>query len=110
MIAVTDEMKAAFRTAQEQRAAELVAEGAPIGAHDILDRGLAAVLAIVERDWNMQPNPNARPPRLVVGVAYCGACAQVEGDPHAKWCERIDGQGRRTTGSSAPNTQEKATE
>jgi hypothetical protein len=29
--------------------------------------------------------------RIVAGVAYCGACSQVEGDPHAKWCERIDG-------------------
>lgn len=52
MIEPTDEMKAAFRAAQSQRAEELVAEGALLGAHapDILDRGLAAVLAIVERD------------------------------------------------------------
>ncbi len=57
MIEVTDEMKAAFRAAQGQRAAELVSEGAPLGAHDILDRGLAAVLALVERDWNVQPRP-----------------------------------------------------
>lgn len=49
MIEPTDEMKVAFRAAQEQRAAELVAEGAPLGAHDILDRGLAAVLPIAER-------------------------------------------------------------
>ena len=48
----TDEMKAAFREAQERRAAELVAEDAPLGGHDILDRGLSAVLAIVERDRN----------------------------------------------------------
>ncbi len=54
MIEPTDEMKAAFRAAQEQRAAELVAEGAPLGAHDILDRGLAAVLAIVARDRCME--------------------------------------------------------
>lgn len=51
IIEPTDEMKAAFRAAQEARAAELVAQGAPLGAHDILDRGLAAVLAIVERDY-----------------------------------------------------------
>lgn len=50
MIEPTEEMKAAFRAAQEKRAGELVAEGAPLGGHDILDRGLAAVLAIVERD------------------------------------------------------------
>lgn len=48
MIRVTDEMKAAFRAAQERRASELVAEGAPLGGHDILDQGLAAVLAIVD--------------------------------------------------------------
>lgn len=50
MIRVTDEMRVAFRAAQERRATELVAAGAPLGAHDILDQGLAAVLAIVERD------------------------------------------------------------
>lgn len=50
MIKLTEEMKVAFRAAQEKRAAELVAEGAPLGAHDILDHGLTAVLAIVERE------------------------------------------------------------
>lgn len=64
MIEPTDEMKRAFREAQEARAAELVSEGAPIGAHDILDRGLAAVLAIVERD---QPTAKAAP-----GEDTCG--------------------------------------
>lgn len=55
MIEPTDEMKAAFRAAQERRAEELVAEGAPLGGHDILDRGLAAVLTLVERDHCMEP-------------------------------------------------------
>jgi hypothetical protein len=50
-IRVTDEMKAAFRAAGHRRAAELVAEGAPLGGHDILDQEIAAVLAIVERDY-----------------------------------------------------------
>lgn len=54
MIEPTDEMKRAFREAQERRANELVAEGAPLGAHDILDQGLAAVLAIVERDYEVR--------------------------------------------------------
>ena len=36
--------------------------------------------------------------RVVAGVAYCGACSQVEGDPHAKWCERIDGRGEANRG------------
>lgn len=57
MIEVTDEMKAAFRAAQEQRAAELVAEGAPLGGHDILDRGLAAVLALYERGPDFPGEP-----------------------------------------------------
>lgn len=55
MIEVTKQMKAAFRAALDQRAAELVAENAPLGAHDILDRGLAAVLAAVERDNRVVP-------------------------------------------------------
>lgn len=59
MIEPTGEMKAAFRVAQEQRAAELVAEGAPLGGHDILDRGLAAVLALVERDYDIRPRHTA---------------------------------------------------
>lgn len=50
-IKVTVEMKEAFRRAQAKRANELVAENASLGAHDILDRGLAAVLEIVERDF-----------------------------------------------------------
>lgn len=53
MIEPTDKMKQAFRAAQEQRAKELVDQGAPLGAHDILDRGLSAVLAIVERDYGI---------------------------------------------------------
>jgi hypothetical protein len=55
VIEPTEEMKRAFREAQARRAEELVAEGALLGAHDILDRGLAAVLAIVERDHCMEP-------------------------------------------------------
>jgi hypothetical protein len=54
VIEPTDEMKAVFRAAQQQRAEELAAENAPLGAHDILDRGLAAVLAIVERDYDVR--------------------------------------------------------
>jgi hypothetical protein len=52
VIKPTDEMKAAFRDAQRRRAEQLVDQGALLGAHDtdILDHGLAAVLAIVERD------------------------------------------------------------
>lgn len=75
MIEPTDEMKAAFHAAQEQRAAELVAEGAPLGAHDILDRGLAAVLTLIERDYN-------------VYRAWCGVpCPE---DPEER-CELIRG-------------------
>lgn len=53
MIEVTDEMLAAF--AEQQR------EPIPVRERpERLRAGLAAVLAIVERDWNMQPNPNVR--------------------------------------------------
>jgi hypothetical protein len=63
VIELTDEMKRAFREAQNRRAEELVAEGAPLGGHDILDRGLAAVLAIVERDYEIVPDrPRVRIP------------------------------------------------
>jgi hypothetical protein len=41
----------------------------------------------------VQVRPDKAVRRIVTGVVYCGACAQVEGDPHAKWCERIDGWG-----------------
>lgn len=56
MIKPTDEMKAAFRDAQRRRAEQLVDQGALLGAHDtdILDHGLAAVLALVERDVREQ--------------------------------------------------------
>lgn len=50
----TAEMRAAFRAAQECRAEELVAQGAPLGVHDILDRGLDAVFEIVERDYELR--------------------------------------------------------
>ncbi len=87
MIEPTDEMKAAFRAAQERRAAELVAEGAPLGGHDILDRGLAAVLAIVARDRCMQArghvyHPQARsrawpPGRGGSHPHYCVSCSET---------------------------------
>lgn len=32
------------------------------------------------------------PPRIVTGVGACGACGQVEREPHVKWCKRIDGR------------------
>lgn len=57
MIEITEEMKAAFRAAQEQRSKELVAAGAPLGGHDMLNRGLAAVFALVERDYQIKPRP-----------------------------------------------------
>ena len=53
VIEPTEEMKTAFRAAQERRARELVAADAPLGGHDILDHGLAAVLAIIERDYEI---------------------------------------------------------
>jgi hypothetical protein len=74
VIELTDEMKAAFRAAQEQRAAELVAEGAPLGGHDILDRGLAAVLAIVARDRCMERRGHGYHP-----PASCRATVETKG-------------------------------
>lgn len=56
----TEEMKAAFRAAQDRRAEELVAEGAPLGQHDILDYCLAAVLEIGERDRPLTASPCLR--------------------------------------------------
>jgi hypothetical protein len=70
VIGVSDEMKAAFRAAQDRRAEELVAEGAPLGGHDILDRGLAAVLAIVERDYAIGP-AMCDAPHPTEDLAYC---------------------------------------
>jgi hypothetical protein len=82
VIEPTDEMKAAFRAAQNRRAEELVAENAPLGGHDILDRGLAAVLAIVARDRCMEARGHVRlvpvePPRcggqvVTFAPAPCG--------------------------------------
>jgi hypothetical protein len=83
VIEVTGEMKTAFRAAQERRAAELVAEGAPLGAHDILDQGLAAVLAVVKRDYRVEP----RPPLERGGMAdLYDCCAAAPTEPHRDDC------------------------
>jgi hypothetical protein len=79
VIEVTEEMKAAFRVAQEKRAAELVADGAPLGGHDILDRGLAAVLIIVERDFRILPAralADREPTRINCSFCMTGLAAQ----------------------------------
>lgn len=51
MIEVTSEMREAFLDAGTQRGYG--------GQLEDLDAGLAAVLALVVRDWNVQPNPAA---------------------------------------------------
>lgn len=93
MIEVTDEMKAAFYAAQELRAQELVAEGAPLGAHDILDRGLAAVLAIVERDNHVSRRPTVedvaawpKPRRRLRACVERWPGAEIDGDYDPRCC------------------------
>lgn len=78
VIEPTDEMKAAFRAAQGQRAAELVAEGAPLGAHDILDRGLTAVFALLARDYTITPKHTP--------AQQCGSCGAWYDPPAVHTC------------------------
>ena len=67
MIEPTDEMVAAFDSGYRTKDPHAVRPIPSVRA------GLAAVLAIVERDWNMQPNPNAPLPLAVGRIqAYCG--------------------------------------
>lgn len=69
MIEVTDEMVAAFRDATLCKC----------HPEDELGTRLAAVLAIVERDWNMQPRPD--------GMAHLYACCDAAPtEPHRGYC------------------------
>lgn len=57
MIEPTDEMLIAWRNAMKAAAAEAVKAGAPLGrSQEIARAGLAAVLAIVERDYEIMPD------------------------------------------------------
>lgn len=58
MIEPTDEMIIAWRNAMKAAAAEAVKAGAPLGrSQEIARAGLAAVLAIVERDYAVERRP-----------------------------------------------------
>lgn len=101
MIEPTDEMRRDFRAAMERRSREAVAAGEPFGGDAILNAGLAAVLALVERErcmelrghvWHPLGERN-QPLPLSVGriQSYCGRVER----PHAghvwvtepgRWC------------------------
>jgi hypothetical protein len=61
VIEPTDEMLVAWRDAMAAKAAELVSAGAPLGSSkEVARAGLAAVLALVERDYTIARRPPAR--------------------------------------------------
>lgn len=74
MIEVTDEMVTAWRDGMTAAAAEAVRKDAPLTAtRDIARAGLAAVLALVERDYDVAERVQTR----------CGA-----GGPRWAHCQR----------------------
>lgn len=82
MIEVTDEMvTAAAEVAEDEMVRRLGRDLGTLHRDDIIRAALKAALAIVERDWNMQPNPNARKSRPGRGVNhphYCLSCSNGE--------------------------------
>jgi hypothetical protein len=59
----TDEMLVAWRDAMKAAAADAVKAGEPLGrSQEVARAGLAAVLAVVERDYDVRPARQSLPP------------------------------------------------
>jgi hypothetical protein len=80
MIEPTDEMLVAWRDAMKAAAAEAVRVGAPLGrSQEIARAGLAAVLAVVERDYRIEPRPPWDPPwRCTKCGSRLRGCVEVD--------------------------------
>jgi hypothetical protein len=71
MIEITDEMLIAWRDAMAAKAAELVSAGAPLGSSkEVARAGLAAVLALVERVYDVRCGAVC-PPERECGELRC---------------------------------------
>ncbi len=71
MIEVSDEMLGAWHNAFNRAAEEAVKDSKPYGTGDIARAALAAVLAIVERDYDVRPKGSVHLILPGLGVTAC---------------------------------------